>query len=100
MNASRMAAVPRARWLVVVAIALAVGAASASASPFLGVKWSSRTMTLFGCHQPPLRSGGGRGAVERKWCELPSGPHDRRSRVNVVVSASRSIRQCGAGAPA
>jgi hypothetical protein len=92
-----MAAVPRARWLVVVAITLAVGAASASASPFLGAKWSSRTVTYFDATN---RHSAVAEAAAR-W--NASGVNFRlvrttsRSRVNVVVSASRSIRQCGAG---
>lgn len=97
MNASRMGAVPRARWLVAAAIALTVGGASASASPFLGVKWSTTTVTYFDATNRHSAVAEAAARWNASGVNFRLVRTSSRGRANVMVSASRSIPACGAG---
>lgn len=98
MNSSRTGAFPRARWMSLVLLAVvAMTAGQANASPFLGVTWSTTTVTYF---DATTRHSAVAEAASR-W--NTTGVNVRlvrttsRRRANVVVSASRSIGACGAG---
>ena len=97
MNALWKGAIPRARWLSMVAITLTVGVGSASASPFLGVKWSSRTVTYFDATNRHSAVAEAAARWNGSGVNVRLVRTTSRRRANVVVSASRSISACGAG---